>query len=104
MSKTWKVSYTRHAVSFIKNNIKNKRIAEQVFGYRKLLETMPDLGRNYDPEYPAAKPPFPCRYIAIPDTPFTMYYLKNEATQEIVIFSIDHQRKNSEAWFAFVDF
>lgn len=104
MPGTWKARYTQHAISFIKNNVTSKRVASRIFECRELLETAPNLGRVYDPEYPAARPPFPCRCLPIPDTPFTLYYLKNEQEKEVVIFSIEYQRGNPDARFSFIDF
>lgn len=103
MSDTWKARYTRHAIDFIKNNVTSRRVADKIFECRALLETAPDLGRVYDPEYPAARPPFPCRCLPISDTPFTLYYLKNEREKEIVVFSVDYQRGNPNTRFSFID-
>lgn len=103
MEAPWSVSYTRHAIEFLKTVITSERVLRKIFKYRALLQETPDLGRMYDPEYPAARPPFPCRYIPIPDTPFTLYYLKDDEKREIVIFSIDFQRTDPNARFSSFD-
>ncbi len=96
----WSVAYTKHAMSFIESNVTSERVARKIFQYRELLESFPDLGRPYDPDYPAARPPFPCRQISIPDTPFTLYYLKEEDNKRIVIFTIEYDRASPNARFS----
>lgn len=92
MAQPWKVAYSKTALDFIAANVNSKRIAEKLFEYRRLLEEFPNLGRSYDPLYPAARPPFPCRVISVPDTPFDMYYVKDESALEITIILIEFQR------------
>ena len=65
----YEVFYTNGVVSFMIDAIWSKRVYEKVDSYRSLLAQFPDLGTPYDPVYVAARPPFPCRHIAVPDTP-----------------------------------
>lgn len=99
----WKVAYTQSAIRFIGDNVESERIARKIFAYRELLESFPDLGHAYDPIYPAAKPPFPCRALSVPDTPFTLYYLKDEDAHRIIIFCVDFQRADPNACFSTMD-
>ena len=103
MSEEWTAAYTQSAIDFILSNVTSERVASRLFECRALLETAPDLGRCYDPEYPAARPPFPCRYIPVADTPFTLYYLKDEEARSIVIFCIEYQRADPNARFSSLD-
>lgn len=100
MAEKWSVFYTQRAIDFIIDNVDSERVANKIFKYRELLESMPDLGRFYDPEYPAARPPFPCRCIAVSDTPFAIYYIKEEEARRVVIFCIEYQRVDPHARFS----
>ena len=55
----------------------------------EMLSAFPSLGPVYDPEYIAARPPFPCRYLPLPDTPFTLYYTVDEAALRVTIIDIE---------------
>lgn len=97
---TWSVVYTRAAIDFIMAEVHSQRVADKLFSYRELLEAVPDLGRAYDPSYPAARPPFPCRYAAVPDTPFLLFYLKDEENRRLIVFCIEYQRVDPSARFS----
>lgn len=99
----WRAVYTRSAIDFIMSEIDSERVASKIFEFRELLEYNPDLGRCYDPDYPAARAPFPCRFVAVPDTPFTIYYLKDEDARTVVLFCIEYQRLDPNARFSSVD-
>lgn len=81
-------------------HVTSERVARKVFSYRELLETTPDLGRSYDPLYPAARPPFPCRVVSVPDTPFDLYYIKEEERRRIVVICLEFQRIDPHARFS----
>lgn len=99
-ARKWQAFYTQYAMDFIAQNVNSKEVAKKIFKYRELLEYFPDLGAPYNPSYPAAIPPFPCRSIAVPDTPFTLYYLKENELQRVVVFCIDFQRVEPNARFS----
>lgn len=101
---SWLVEYTEAAVNFIADHVNSRRVADKLFEYRVLLQEFPDLGKPYDPVYPAARIPFACREIAVPDTPFTIYYMKHEDERKIIIFCIEHQRVDPNARFAGIDY
>lgn len=99
----WRASYTQSAIDFIIEHAASEHVASKLFEYRRLLQDYPDLGKAYDPDYPAARPPFDCREIHVPDTPFTLYYLKNEEERLVVIFCIEFQRAQPNSRFSGVD-
>lgn len=57
-----------------------------------LLETTPHLGRNYDPAYDAARPPFPCRVLF--SGYYGIYYRVDEDARRVVVFAIVDQRRD----------
>ena len=103
MPEAWKVLYAKSALRFIEENVWSERVLRKIFDCRELLESMPDLGRPYDPAYPAARPPFPCREIVIPDTPFSLHYIKQEETRQIVILCLEFQRVDPNARFSSIN-
>lgn len=85
------VEYTDEVARFISKHVRSSRVLDRIENYCQLLANFPDLGTPYDPDYPAARLPFPCRFVAVPDTPFTFYYLKVEEARKIVILYVEHQ-------------
>ena len=65
-----------------------------------MLALFPEMGREYDPVYDAARLSIPCRWIAIPDTPFTIYYVIDYDADEVRVFYIEHQRMNPMGRFS----
>lgn len=100
----WRVSYAQSVIDFIIEHVASERVANKLFEYRQLLQEFPDFGKPYDPDYAAARTPFDCREISVPDTPFTLYYLKQEAEERIIIFCIEFQRTDPNARFSGIDF
>lgn len=96
----WRSVYTASAEAFIVANVRSASTADRIFAARRLLEEFPDMGRVYDPAYPAARPPFPCRVLAVPDTPFDLDYFKEEKTQTLVIFCIEYAAGDPRERFA----
>lgn len=88
------VVYTRSVVDFMMTEIESERAYDKIDEYRHVLASFPDIGRRYDPYYDAARPPFPCRFIAVPDTPFTLYYAKDDDRRRVTVFHIEHQKAN----------
>ena len=41
-----------------------------------------------------------CRYVAVPGTPFTLYYAADERAKTVSVFSIEHQRMNPGLLFS----
>ena len=77
------------ALSFVEEHVYSERVLARVETYTELLADYPYLGATYALDYPAARPPLPCRHIDIPDTPFTLFYSVNEAEQEVEVFYVD---------------
>lgn len=63
------------------------------------MSVFPDLGTPYQPEYAAARPPFPCRAVAVPDTPFTLYYITLEEARTLVVIFIENQASDPNERF-----
>ena len=93
--------YTDEAIQSIIESVSSDRVLTHIEHLRELLQTTPELGRVYDPEYPASRPPFECRVIAVPDSPFSLYYVVDEDAQEVIIFHIENQRMDPTERFAY---
>ena len=93
------VVYTQYVVDFMLEQIESERVYSRVDGYRDVLKRFPDIGGDYDPHYDAARPPFSCKRIVVPDTPFTLYYQKDEEKHRVTVFYIEHQRANPRGRF-----
>lgn len=96
----WRVVYAQSVVDFMIERIETRRAYERVDSYRKILASFPYAGEEYDPYYEAARPAAPCRCIAVPGTPFTLYYAVDEASRTVNVFSIEHQRNDPGARFS----
>lgn len=97
----YSVHYTQEAREFILTNVRSKKVHERIKKFRDMLKELPELGRAYDPEYPASRPPFECRVLAVPDSPFALYYVVDEEHEEIIIFHVENQRMDPEERFAY---
>lgn len=98
------VEYTEYVVDFIIDNVESEAVYNRIDSCRDLLAQFPSIGKPYDPVYPAARPPFSCRVIAVPDTPFSLYYLKDDAVEQVVVFYVEHQASNPAYRFAHIAF
>lgn len=83
------VRLTEYAEGLLTEWITSERVFEKVEHTADLLAQYPALGHAYDPRCAAAAPPFPCRCIAVSDTPFTLYYLIDGDAQTVTIISIE---------------
>lgn len=84
---------------FIVRSVWSERVYSKMMDYMELLSVFPDLGTPYQPEYAAARPPFPCRAVAVPDTPFTLYYITLEEARALVVIFIENQASNPNERF-----
>lgn len=64
-----------------------------------LLETMPGLGREYEPEYEADLPPFSRRFMVVPRTTKCLYFTVDEDARVLRFFLLDDTRRNPQARF-----
>lgn len=96
---SYKVKYTESVIEFIISEVSSERAYNKIDNYRFVLADFPEIGTSYQPYYPAAQSPFPCRWIAIPDTPFTLYYLIEEKDKKVVVFHIEHQATDPQKRF-----
>ncbi len=92
MSAKFTAIFTDDFWEFFNENVYSKRVAERVADLVNMLEVFPEAGRVYDPEYVAARPPFACRVLPIPDSPFVLYYLIDDENENVVVFSMQFQR------------
>lgn len=99
MMEDYEVVYTRSVVDFMMERIESERVYNRIDEYRTVLRRFPDIGGDYLPHYDAARPPFPCKRIAVPDTPFTLYYRKDVEERRVTVFCIEHQRANPRSRF-----
>lgn len=96
----YSVVYAQSVVEFMLSAITSQRVYEKVASYRSLLAAFPEIGTPYHPEYAAARPPFPCRSIPIPDTPFTIYYGIDATRHVIEVFYMEHQNADPRERFS----
>ena len=100
MDESYKTVFTESVCDFIDNYVWSEKVADRILKIADLLEVFPEMGKVYYPDYIAAKPPFSCRTIPVADSPFVLYYLINEETNEIVIFSMQFQRADPTSRFS----
>lgn len=93
------VVFSNEAATFLDEQIESLRVLRRIEKYIRALAAFPEMGQRYVPGYEAARPPMLCRWIAIPSTPFTIYYHFSEATKRIVVLSIEHQRSDPQERF-----
>ena len=94
------VIFSNDVVSFLIESIESPRVLARIEQQKGMLELFPEMGRAYQPEYEAAYPSVPCRWVAVPDTPFTLYYHFDTEEQKVVVFYIEHQRMNPMGRFS----
>lgn len=58
----------------------------------QMIDTVPEMGRVYDPDYPATLPPFEVRVTYAGR--YGIYYTINEDAQEVYVISIEDQRRD----------
>ena len=58
----------------------------------QLLDTVPEIGRVYDPDYPAAQPPFEMRVTFAGR--YGIYYTVEEAEKTVRVLFIEDQRRD----------
>ena len=88
---TYTVTLTREA-EFQYRHIPSKVDFGKVDKMLLLLDTLPEIGRVYDPDYEAMRLPFEVR-IAHAGR-YDAYYVVDEGEQTVIVFAIENQRKN----------
>lgn len=99
MGAGYRVVYAQSVVDFMLSEIESRRVYERIDAYRSILSAFPEAGAAYDPYYEAARPPVACRCIAVPGTPFTMYYAVDDEARTVNVFAIEHQRMDPASRF-----
>lgn len=92
MSEIYTVYFADSVLAFIEKEVSFERVLERIKTYHELLSHCPRYGAVHDPAYAAARPPFPCRYAPIPDTPFTLYYAVDDDKRHVAVFYIEYGR------------
>lgn len=96
---TVEIVFSNEASTFLDEHIESPRALRRIEKYIRALAAFPEMGQRYIPDYEAARPPMLCRWIAIPSTPFTIYYHFSEAAKRVVVLSIEHQRTDPQERF-----
>ena len=97
---TVEVIFANDVVDFLAESIESPRVLERIEQQKGMLELFPEMGRVYQPSYEAAYPSVSCRWVAVPDTPFSLYYHFDKKAQKVVVLYIEHQRMNPRGRFA----
>lgn len=85
----YQLELTQYAEDFLTENVTTERVLAKIEEATDLIAAYPSAGVFYNPDYQAAVPPFACRYFPVSDTPFTLYYIKDDDEQKVVIFDIE---------------
>ena len=85
---------------FLDEHVENPRVLNRIEKYLRALSAFPEMGQEYSPAYEASRPPIPCRWIAIPSTPFTIYYHFFEEAKRIVVLYVEDQRASPNKRFS----
>lgn len=85
----FKVRLTEEA-KFAYREISSKADLKAVNGIIDVLDTVPGVGRLYDPLYDAAKPPF--EILVAYAGSYGVYYVVDEGKDEVHVYFIEDQR------------
>lgn len=77
------------ALDFIDKHVTRETVFARIEWAIDILGEYPAFGPSYEPGYAAARPPFPCRYLPLSDTPFTLYYVKDDESKKVTIIDIE---------------
>ena len=95
----YRALFANSVLSFIEDHVYSEHVLARIETYSELLADYPYLGAIYDPDYPATRPPLPCRHIRIPDTPFALFYSVDEVAEEVDVFHVDFSAGNPRGRF-----
>lgn len=93
---SYEVRITEWVVGFIEKNIWNERVYDRVSECMQLIGEYPEMAVQYDPVYPAARPPFPCRRLVVSGTPFALYYVADDEAEAeaVTVFYMEYLAGN----------
>lgn len=94
------VLFADSVLEFIDEHVTSERVFARIETYADLLAHHPYIGASYDPVCEAARPPVPCRYVPVPDTPFTLYYAADDDAQVVNVFYLDCSAAEPQRRFA----
>ncbi len=95
----FKVELTDSAELFLLENVSREETLARIERSVEMLAEFPFAGPEYLPDYPAATPPFPCRYLPLSGTPFTLYYLVDEQRSLVQVIDIEWSAGNPKKRF-----
>lgn len=72
--------------------IASKTDRQKIKKMLQVLDTVPEIGRVYDPDYAAARPPFEMRVVSAGR--YGIYYVVNEDKRRVDVLFIEDQRRN----------
>lgn len=81
-----------HLVHQARYSITAKRDRQKIKKILQLLDTVPEIGRIYDPNYAAARPPFAMRVVFAGR--YGIYYVIEEAEKTVRVLFIGNQRRD----------
>lgn len=87
----YRVILAPHALQ-AQNVIASKSDRQKVKRMLQLLDTVPEIGRVYDLDYAAARPPFDMRVTFAGR--YSIYYVVNEENHEVDVLFIEDQRRD----------
>lgn len=76
------------------------RDVERVRSCIIMLESMPRMGRRYDPQYEADEPSFSCRYFTVPRTTKCLFFTIDEQAKALHFFLLGDARQDPTNRFA----
>ena len=95
----FKVELTDSVELFLLENVNREETLARIEQSVGMLAEFPFAEPEYRPDYPAATPPFPCRYLPLSGTPFTLYYLIDEQRALVQVIDIEWSAGNPKKRF-----
>ncbi len=85
----FRIEYTDSAESFLLENVNREATMARIEQSVAMLAEFPFAGPEHLPDYPAATPPFPCRYLPLSGAPFTLYHMVDEPKSLVQLINIE---------------
>lgn len=87
----YRVVLTENA-KLAKGYVHSRNDIEKIKKILRILDTLPEIGRVYDPDYEVMRLPFEVRVAHAGR--YGVYYVVDEGEQTVIVFAIEDQRKN----------
>ena len=82
-------------------NVSSKVDLKQLDAMLDVLDTVPGIGRLYDPIYPAARPDIDNLQVVFAGH-YGVYYVVDEQNKRVMVLAIEDQRRDPLARFPFL--